>query len=97
VELLLIFVVTLVTAYAKLVYKSLNASIGGGKPPAVTVYLTQKVAPLPELQERLFLVDENDSGFYLVRDPKERQAVFIPRNYVATVQYERQPRPVSGK
>jgi hypothetical protein len=93
IELLLIFAVTLVTCYARFVYTSLNSPIGGGKLPVVTIYLTQKVAPLPQLQERLFLVDENDSGYYFVSNLEERGAVFIPRTYVESIQYAEQSSP----
>lgn len=93
VELLLIFVLILVTYYARFMYRNLNPSIGGGRPLVVTVYLTQKVPPFDQLQENVYLVDENDSGFYFVRNPAEQQAVFVPRSSVASLQYREQPAP----
>jgi hypothetical protein len=97
VELLLLLAVTLASAYAIWVYPRLTPSLGGGRPVPVTVYLTQKVAPLPGLEEHLFLVDENDSGFYFMSNLSERQAVFVPRNDVASLVYGERSAPASDR
>jgi hypothetical protein len=97
VELLLIYVLVLATYYARFMYQNLNPSMGGGRLPVVTVYLTQKVSPLDQLQENVYLVDENDSGFYFVRNPAERQAVFVPRSSVASLQFRDQAAGVASK
>jgi hypothetical protein len=97
VELLLIYLLVLVTSYARFMYPNLNPSIGGGRLPIVTVYLTQKVSPFDQLQESVYLVDENESGFYFVQNPTDRRAVFVPRSSVASLQFENRLAPVVSR
>lgn len=96
-EILLIFVLILVTYYARFMYPNLNPPVAGRRLPAVTLYLTQKASPFDQLQQNLYLVDENDSGFYFVQNPAQRQAVFVPRSSVASLQFRDQLAPLASK
>jgi hypothetical protein len=97
VELLLVYVLIVVTYYARFMYQGMNPSIGGGRLPMVTVYLMQKVSPFDQLQENVYLVDEIESGLYFVRNPAERQAIFVPRSSVASLQYREQSAALANK
>jgi hypothetical protein len=86
-ELLLMFAVTFTALYARFIYGGLNSSLGGGAMPPLTLYLAQRVPSLPGIQEHVLLIDETDMGFYVLQNASDRQAVFIPRNYVISVKY----------
>jgi hypothetical protein len=76
----------LLTIFASHVYPSIKASWGGGETLPVTLYLNGNVPVMPSQRWHVQLVEESDSGYYVV-SKGEKKAVFIPRSAVALVYF----------
>src|SRR5207302_3594049 len=60
------------------IYPHLKSSLGGGTPVPVVVYLSEVSRILPGQELAAELLEESDSGLYVVQNG-QKQALFIPR------------------
>jgi hypothetical protein len=42
-------------------------------------------------KSRVWLIDETDVGFYVIRSKDAKKAIFLPRNTIATVYFGEEP------
>jgi hypothetical protein len=67
-------------------YPHIKSSWGGGRPIPVTVYLTKDSVIMPGQSVNALLIDESDSGLYVV-GKKDKKATFIPRGSIGLVYF----------
>jgi hypothetical protein len=69
-------------------YPHMRASLGGGSPVPVVLQFKEK-SPLDPAQQRSFgwVLDESDTGFYLLKNDQDKDAIFVPRTDVTLVFY----------
>jgi hypothetical protein len=72
--------------FATVYYPHIKASWGGGAPIPVSLTLSKDSVALPGQQIDCILVDETDSGFY-VMGKGDKHATFIPRSSVALIHF----------
>jgi hypothetical protein len=81
--------IVLLMFFAQSVYPQVRPIMGGGNPPVVTVLLgTDLPFAVKQKPLRMFLLDENERGLYLIRSKKSKQALWIPREAVASIIYQ---------
>jgi len=81
------YLLSYLSLYSVLVYGRVTQRFGGGAPITIVIYTT-KTVPLFESQpERLFMVDENDRGLYLLRTRDSHHAIFLPRSLIEEVYF----------
>jgi hypothetical protein len=69
-------------------YPKITPSLGGGQPSQV-VFQFAGQSPIDGLtKNQLWMLDEVDAGYYVLRDPNEHKAVFIPRGLVSAIYFE---------
>lgn len=83
-------VVSALAIFSTLVYPRLNASWGGGSPTPVILYFSGESRILPGQQLEANLLDESDTGIYVVKKD-ERQAIFIPHAAVSALYFSDKP------
>lgn len=67
-------------------YDEVKPSFGGGAPTEVLLHLEKANPPLPQ-DSRVWLVDETETGFYVLRSRETKQAIFVPRPYVVGIEF----------
>jgi hypothetical protein len=71
------------------VYQQVLPRFGGGLSPQVTILLERDLPIAKSSQPlRVFLLDENERGFYILRSRSSKQAIWLPRESVASVIHE---------
>jgi len=75
--------VATVTFFALLLYPRIDASYGGGAPIPLAIGLVDKNV-LQTNSARVWLIDETDLGYYVVRSKDSKKAIFIPRSLVTS-------------
>lgn len=76
-----------VSGFAYFIYPKINPSLGGGAPVAVELRFGDKSPLDKSMSSRVWLVDESNNGFYILRGRYDRKAVFIPRGLITAVYY----------
>jgi hypothetical protein len=69
-------------------YPTIPTGFGGGVPQHAQLFLTTPSPIDSTTMMDVWLVDESDSGFYVVRGRSDKDAVFLPRNSVSAVLYK---------
>jgi hypothetical protein len=87
---LLLLMFPMLFYFARVVYPMIQPSWGGGSPTRVIVYFSKDSRILPNQQFEGALIDESDSGMYVVKRG-ERQAIFIPRQAVSALYFADKP------
>jgi hypothetical protein len=82
--------IILLTTFTDVVYPQFKFSWGGGSPIPVVVYFSRDSRLLPGQQLDADILDESDSGFYIVQR-SQTQAIFVPRGAVATIYFSDKP------
>lgn len=80
-------IVALVGLFAWQIYPQIRPSLGGGAPTAVEMQFEQKSPIDGSQRSRVWLLDENDNGFYVVMSPSDVKAIFIPRRSISAVYF----------
>jgi len=83
------FGLTLVV-FATTYYPHLKSSVGGGVPVPITIYFSKESATFQNQSVRAFLIDETDSGLYVLLNDDHR-ATFIPRDSVSLIHFSTDP------
>ena len=61
---------------------------GGGRPVPV-VFQFAGISPVDgAVKDKFWLVDEGDSGFYVLQAPDDKKGIFLPRSSVAAIYYD---------
>lgn len=84
---LLLYVVGAIGFFAIFLYPQVEPALGGGKP---TRAVFQFASPSPidgQTKDNLWLLDEEDTGYYVLRTPEEHKAVFVPRSLVSAIYF----------
>jgi hypothetical protein len=82
----IILVLGTVFIFASFYYPHIKSSWGGGRPIPVTIYFTKESVILPGHSVNALLIDESDSGLYVVGN-KDKKATFIPHGSVGLVYF----------
>jgi hypothetical protein len=82
--------IILLTTFSNAVFPQFKFSWGGGSPIPVVVYFSRDSRLLPGQQLDADILDESDSGFYIVQRG-QTQAIFVPRSAVATLYFSDKP------
>jgi hypothetical protein len=77
----------LVGLFAGFIYPKIRPSVGGGAPTAVELQFGEKSPLGTPMRSRVWLIDENNNGFYILRAPNDKKAVYVPRGSVSAVYY----------
>ena len=78
----------LFATFGALFYPNIRPAFGGGQPVKVTIQFTNS-SPIDGANKFAgWLVDEGDSGYYIVRARKDHNAIFLPRALVSAVYFE---------
>ncbi len=77
-----------IVIFATLPYESVRQSWGGGLPSPITVHLYHRLAFSDSVDVPAYLVDETERGYYLIHKPHDHRASFIPRDAVASIDFE---------
>ena len=80
------FIFAALLAFATFYYPHINSSWGGGTPIPVTIYFTKDSTIMPSLTVSAFLIDESDSGLYII-GKADKKATFIPRSAIGVVHF----------
>jgi hypothetical protein len=72
--------------FASFYYPHIKSSWGGGRPIPVTIYFKSESVILPGQSANALLIDETDSGFYVV-GIKDKKATLIPRASVGLLYF----------
>ncbi len=74
--------------FATLLYPKISPKLGGGQPTQV-VFQFASQSPIDGLtKNQLWMLDEVDAGYYVVKDPNEHKAIFIPRASVSAIYFD---------
>jgi hypothetical protein len=83
-------VIPTLAIFASAIYPQIKASWGGGSPTPVVVYFSPESRLLPSQHLEGDLLDESDSGIYVVM-AGEKQAIFVPRSSISAVYFSDKP------
>jgi hypothetical protein len=90
---LLPLIATALLVYSATVYDSMRPEYGGGQPVNVSVHFAQPNPVFGSSSAELRLVDETETGYYVIRKPEEKRAYFLPRGTVALIEFIQAPQP----
>jgi len=77
----------LVGFFALSIYPKISPAIGGGFPVAVEMQFADKSPFGNSSRAGVWLIDENDKGFYVLQSGREKKAVFIRRDLISAIYY----------
>lgn len=80
--------VAVIVAFSAFMYGDVLPSWGGGMPMPVTIHLSHKTAFSDVTDFSAYLVDETERGYYLIHKSDDHKASFLPREAVASVDFE---------
>jgi hypothetical protein len=81
------FSISTVTFFALLLYPLVKPAFGGGAPIPITLQFVDKSPWENSLRSSCSLIDETETGFYIIRTKNENKAVFLPRNSVSAIYF----------
>jgi len=87
---LVFLVIPALGIFASAIYPQIKASWGGGSPTPVFVYFSPESRLLPGQHLEGDLLDESDSGIYVVKTG-EKQAIFVPRSSISAMYFSDKP------
>jgi len=79
----------LLLTYTFFVYGRIRPEFGGGYPIRVQAHFTTALPATGSVSD-LFLIDENDNGYYFLTTADPGRAFFVARNHVLTVQFKKE-------
>lgn len=91
---IVVFAIGVCSYFGDGLYPRIQPTIGGGQPIKAIFQFAGKSPIDGSAEDELWLLDEEDTGYYVLRTPTERNAVFVPRSVVAAIYYDaREPDP----
>jgi len=79
--------VGVVSFFAWSVYPKIKPALGGGVPIVVRMQFTDKSPLDGSFNPQVWLIDESDKGFYILRSKEDKKAVFIRRELISAIYY----------
>lgn len=74
--------------FGLMLYERIPPRFGGGKPVPV-VFQFAGTSPVDgAAKDKFWLVDEGDSGFYVLQAPEDKKGIFLPRSSIAAIYYD---------
>jgi len=83
----LVWTVSILTLFATSIYPHMKSSLGGGAPVPATFQFVDNSVLDNVSRVKLWVIDETDVGFYVIRTRAEKKAIFIPRGFVKTIYF----------
>jgi hypothetical protein len=84
----LVYLIGVCSYFGAVLYPKIQATLGGGQ-PTKAVFQFAGQSPIDGLaKDELWLFDEADTGYYVLRTPEEHKAVFVPRSLVSAIYFE---------
>jgi hypothetical protein len=75
-------------AFGSMLYEKIPPRFGGGQPVPV-VFQFSGTSPIDgAVKNKFWLVDEGDSGFYVLQALEDKKGIFLPRASVAAIYYD---------
>lgn len=74
--------------FAWFLYPNIPAELGGGQLIEIHFSILNESPLTKALNSQGWLVDEVDSGFYVVKSEDDHEAIFIPRQFVTAIQFK---------
>jgi hypothetical protein len=80
------------------IYGDVKFQFGGGAPIPLSLYLTPEAPQLfTSTPAKVWLVEQTDAGWYVVRSVNDRKSIFIPRALVRAIEFEADERAAEQK
>ena len=74
--------------FGLLLFEKIPPRFGGGKPVPV-VFQFSVTSPIDgAMKDKFWLLDEGDSGFYVLQAPEDKKGIFLPRSSIAAIYYD---------
>ena len=74
--------------FAGVFYPKIRPEFGGGRPSRVLLQFAN-ISPINNLSKtELWLLDETDSGYYVIQTPEDHKAIFVPKSLVSAVYFQ---------
>jgi hypothetical protein len=74
--------------FGLLLFERIPPRFGGGEPVPV-VFQFSGTSPIDgAVKNKFWLLDEGDSGFYVLQAPEDKKGIFLPRSSVAAIYYD---------
>jgi hypothetical protein len=74
--------------FSRELYPRIAPSLGGGQ-PVTAVFQFSSPSPIDgKSTNQLWLLDEVDTGYYVLRDPNEHKAIFVSRGLVTAIYFD---------
>jgi hypothetical protein len=74
--------------FGTVLFEKIPPRFGGGKPVPV-VFQFAGTSPIDgAVKDKFWLLDEGDSGFYVLQAPEDKKGIFLPRSSVAAIYYD---------
>jgi hypothetical protein len=74
--------------FAGFIYPKIKPAFGGGQPTHVVLQFANASPVDNSAKMDVLLVDETDGGYYFIRTPEDRKAIFVPKSLVAAVYFQ---------
>jgi hypothetical protein len=87
-ELSFLYSLGFIALFANLIYGRIKPEWGGGLSTPITVHFSRPTSFSNSVNTTAYLIDETDKGFYVTHTPDDHKASFIPREAVASVDFE---------
>lgn len=86
-ELALLLNVPLLLLFSNVIYPAIKPGFGGGAPIAASLHLRDRTPHLEFPEANIFIIEENQDGYYVLKAQADSSAYFVPRNEVVLVDY----------
>jgi hypothetical protein len=74
--------------FGTVLFEKIPPRFGGGQPVSV-LFQFSGTSPIDgAVKDKFWLVDEGDSGFYVLQAPEDKKGIFLPRSSVAAIYYD---------
>jgi hypothetical protein len=78
-------------------FERIPPTFGGGK-PVVAVIQFAGTSPIDgAAKNKVWLLDEGESGFYILQAPEDKKGIFLPRSSVAAIYFDATPDAANAK
>jgi hypothetical protein len=84
----LVNILVLFTFFSIWLYPRIAPTYGGGQPTRA-VFQFANPSPIDgSSKDSLWILDEVDAGYYVLKDPTEHKAIFVPRSLVSAIYFD---------
>jgi len=83
----LVWTVSILTLFATSIYPHIKSSLGGGAPVPATFQFVDNSVLDNVSKLKVWVIDETDVGFYVIRTKAEKKAIFVPRGFIKTIYF----------